>query len=237
MAPTSERVTFNTEDGVTIVGDFRAVTEQPSTKQWVILFLHMMPATRSSWSALAAACAEDGFSSLAIDLRGHGESVQKGSELLDYASFSDADHQASLWDIKAAIAWLHASRNVPQRRVILTRASIGANLALWYAAENPSIPGVALLSPGLNYRGIETLPTIQRLQERQQVLLLASRDDKESNEAVEALLNACQTPCKSGIVERGGHGTMMLTTVPSLTTDIRLWANGCREAAQSGGQT
>ncbi|MDZ4296063.1 MAG: alpha/beta fold hydrolase, partial [Patescibacteria group bacterium] len=86
----AERVTFSTADGVAIVGDHYA---GPTGLSPAVVLLHMLPAERASWAGLARALQAEGFQALAIDLRGHGESVHQhlnGSPpaVLDYKKFS-----------------------------------------------------------------------------------------------------------------------------------------------------
>jgi pimeloyl-ACP methyl ester carboxylesterase len=61
--------------------------------------------------------------------------------------------------------------------VFLAGASLGANVALNYASLTNSVSGVILLSPGIDYQGIQTGEAIQRLK-KEPVLLVASEADK-----------------------------------------------------------
>src|SRR3989344_931611 len=97
----NEKVSFLTEDGVTVVGDY-----YEGGGEKAVLLLHMMPATRASWIAFANKLVAEGWSALAIDLRGHGESVSVPGGALDYKTFSDAEHQASIADVESGIEYL-----------------------------------------------------------------------------------------------------------------------------------
>ena len=75
----------------------------------------MMPETRSSWTSLSAELNKDGLATLAIDLRGHGESTRQSAvnsqqseteNKMDYKKFSDQEHQASRLDVDAAMNFL-----------------------------------------------------------------------------------------------------------------------------------
>lgn len=90
---------------------------------------------------------QGGFSVIAIDLRGHGASEG------NWRSFSPREFNAVVLDVKAAKDYL-ISRGVKPGRMGIVGASIGANIALRYAAEDGEIKTVVLLSPGLNYRGV-----------------------------------------------------------------------------------
>lgn len=184
-------------------------------KGWII-FLHMMPATKESWRALAEKFRENGYSSVAIDLRGHGES-DGGPE--GYKKFNDLEHQKSVYDIDAAVEFLKtrppAGGAIPEK-IFLVGASIGANLSLQYIAEHPEFKTAVLLSPGLNYRGIETLPLVRRLRPGQKVFFVSSEDDVRSGgnnaEQNRELFEAVPAGVvkKIQVYKRGGHGTTML---------------------------
>ena len=173
----STRVIFPTTDGVTIVGHlYDGPADGPAA-----LLLHMMSAAKESWRGLAEALIVAGFSSvLAIDLRGHGESVESESGRLDYKTFTDAEHQAKIRDVEAAAAWLEKERSADKRHLVVVGASIGANLAIVYAAAHPDIPAVVALSPGLDYHGVTTIDKVAAFASDQALLLVASAGDEYS---------------------------------------------------------
>ena len=149
----AERITFTTDDGVIIVGDWFPA---PTVLGAVVLF-HMMPETRTSWGLLQRELAKRSIASLAIDLRGHGESVDttEGAKL-DYKEFTDEDHQASMFEAVGAVRWV-AGRGQDLERIAVGGASIGANLALDMLGEEPKLCGAALFSPGNDYHGLNAL--------------------------------------------------------------------------------
>ncbi len=228
----SQRVTFQTTDGVTIVGDWIA----GDASKPVALMLHMMPADRTSWRGLSQKLSAVGISSLAIDLRGHGESTchispdqdklfpeRSRGGTLNYKTFTDADHQASRLDVDAALAWLEV-KGYDAIRVVMIGASIGANLAIDAAARYPEIKKVVMLSGGLNYRGVQTDVAANQLRADQRVLLAASSDDEhgsfESHRALTKILGNRATVYE---FESAGHGTTMFSREPKLLDDIVAW--------------
>ncbi len=210
----AERVTLTTSDGKTIIGDYFGKSGEPA-----VLLLHMMPATRESWRAFSEKLNAAGFQTLAIDLRGHGES-QGGPD--GYRKFPDEVHQSSIHDVEAGVKLLK-SKGAP--RIFIAGASIGANLALWYAAEHKEIDGVILLSPGFNYRGLKTESYVSGLKGSQGVYLAASRDDSYSAETVEGLFAKTPLGVKKEfkMFERAGHGTTMFEKEPAFMDELTSW--------------
>ncbi len=206
-----EAVQFQTEDGITIAGNW-----YDSEGDRYALLLHMMPATKESWEAFTQRLVGLGVSCLAIDLRGHGASTNGGA--LDHRAFSDAEHQASARDVEAAFAYLR-SIGARAEDTILVGASVGANLAMNFAVAH-EIPVTVALSPGLNFYGIATSAAVRALKQGQRAILVASDDDLESAESC-ALLHA-MNPSRTDLVVRSGigHGTRMLEADPSLVDEL-----------------
>lgn len=216
----AERITFETSDGVTIVGDYYAGPSGAPTA----LLLHMRPATRESWKEFAGKLVAQGFSALAIDLRGHGESIHtKDGRTLNYQTMSEAAERESFKDLEAATLWLEREHGVAPEELVVIGASIGANLALQYLAEDNATPAAVLLSPGLDYRGIETLPLLEELESNQAVFYVAAKDDEESAESIEALAEKTAVAHEKRIFDRGGHGTTLFTSQPALIEEIIRW--------------
>ena len=218
-----ERVEFLTEDSVAIVGTWNHV-DVPNA--WAVLLLHMMPADRKSWEDFSALLTRKGMHTLAIDLRGHGESYG-GPQ--GYRNFSDKELQKSIFDVETAVAFLK-SKNVEE--VLFAGASIGASLALWYLAEHKETKAGILLSPGFDYRGIRTKPLVERLNPGQAVLYVGDTLDKFSSgescaDVAEELWRLTPTGVdKEKIILTGaGHGTTMLEREAGLSDRLQNWLN------------
>ena len=212
-----ERITLVTNDGKTIIGDYAGKPGEPA-----VLMLHMMPSIRASWREFSEKLNSAGFQTLAVDLRGHGES--EGGPT-GYKRLSDEEHQASINDVEAAIAYL---KSKSASNLFIAGASIGANLALWYASEHQEIRGIILLSPGLDYRAIKTEAYARALRPGQAVYYVASRDDTYSADTVDTL--SLQTPSGAKkdvkIFERAGHGTTVFEREPGFMDELAEWLKG-----------
>ena len=167
-----EKVTLQTSDNIAIAGDYYAPTIQSPRG---VLLVHMMPSTKESWRMLAKRLRGSGYHVLAIDLRGHGESVG-GPE--GYKTFGDEEHQKSILDVEAGVGFLK-TKGVVEDHLSVIGASIGANFVLRYAAEHGT-KNCVLLSAGLDYKGIKADPLVQKFKNGQRVLFVASQDDERS---------------------------------------------------------
>lgn len=205
---------INSSDNINIAADLYEV-EQP--KGWLLL-VHMMPATKESWRQFAAVMQEAGYESLAIDLRGHGESVYADSRgqmrRLDYREFSDEEHQASIKDLEAGWEFLK-SRGALLEKTTLIGASIGANLSLQFLANHQDFNGGVLLSAG-NYKGIDSAVLVKKLNPNQKIILVASKMDEsasDNNAEQNQQYYAAASQLKNRhliVYDGGGHGTDFL---------------------------
>lgn len=216
-----ERVTFATTDGVEIVGDWVTAT----TTMGAVVLLHMMPATRQSWMAFQRVLAQRGLTSLAIDLRGHGESTHaRDGSVLDYKKFSETYPSVSAQDLAAAVQWIR-KRGVERTRIAVGGASIGANLALQFLADEPQTPAALLLSPGENYHGVSGLDAAPNVLPHQSVWMAASAgDDDESARALQVIDSLLVVEHKVAKKLQGvGHGTQMFEADPALMEEAADW--------------
>lgn len=220
---TKEKINFLTKDSVEIIGDFYSAENRKNA----ILLLHMMPAVKESWQNFAEKMQKNGFPSLAIDLRGHGESIRQNSIILNYKDFKDEEHQKNILDVVAATEFLQ-EKGV--KNLILCGGSIGANLSLKFIAENPDKASAAiLLSPGINYKGIEAIPLAKKIKKEHHIFIAAAKDDVRSNgatadEMADIIFDHLKTEQKKRkIFETGGHGTDLFISHPEFEDELTEW--------------
>ncbi len=211
-------VSFQTKDGVKIVGDFYPLQSKDSEgkNKKSILLLHILPGNRSDFDEFAELLWQNGYNVLNIDERGDGESEAWPGEIGSWQEFVQADYDKMIYDIEAAVDWL--KMKIPGINLAMIGGSIGANLSLLYGAKaQPKI--VVALSPGINYHGIKT--EIASRNFRQNLLIVASRDDQYAFESSERLFEISKAAKKEIIkYEDAGHGTRMFNSEPELKQRI-----------------
>jgi pimeloyl-ACP methyl ester carboxylesterase len=142
----SERMVFEGFEGVHLVADVRGDPEA-----WPVLFLHGGGQTRFAWGRTAERVANDGWRTIALDLRGHGES--------DWAPNGDYSFTAFCADTVAVADELG-------KPPVLVGASLGGMAAM--LAEGTSdrtvSSGLVLvdITPNSNPEGIERIQTFMR---------------------------------------------------------------------------
>jgi len=203
----AQTVAIDSPDGVKIVGTFFESTKANSP---AVLLLHQWQSDRHSYDDFAKRLQAKGFNVLSIDGRGFGESVKTADGKPVAPERTDAAVKGMLGDVGAAFDFLSKQKNVDPSRVGIIGASYGSSLAIIYAADNPKVKAVALLSPGLNYFGnMATEPAVRKYGDRD-LFVVASKGDTESAEAAENFEKIGNTRYGFMILPVGSlHGTEM----------------------------
>ena len=189
---------LKTQDNVSIKGTFyKGKNDMPS-----VILLHMLDRNKNDWNEFAIALQKSGYNALAIDSRGHGQSG------LNWKEFSHDDFNKMVFDVKAAKEFL--VKNGVGNEVAIIGASIGANAALNYAAQDNSIKTIILLSPGLDYKGIKTEEAISQF--NNPVLIAASEGDSYAADSSRTL-NSLSKNSELKIYPGSAHGTALLKSM------------------------
>jgi len=175
-----------------------------------VLLLHQWQSDRHSYDEFAKRLNAKGFNVLSIDGRGFGESVKTADGKAVEPERTDDAVKGMLGDVGAAFDFLSRQKNVDPSQVAIVGASYGSSLAIIYAADNPKLKAVALLSPGLNYFGnMATEPAVRKYGDRD-LFVVASKGDTESFEAAENFEKIGNTRYGFMILPVGSlHGTEM----------------------------
>lgn len=195
-----------TEDGLVLKGSLYLAAAKEARP--VVILLPMMANDRKSWGDFPAKLARAGYVALALDQRGHGESVWQGKSKREFSKFTNADFAKMTTDIGAVLNELAKNKRVDAARAAVLGASIGANAALVYAASHPEVKAVALLSPGLDYRGIVTEEAAAAYG-RRPVLVVAAKEDGYAAMSAQKLAEKIGASATLKIYEGGEHGTRL----------------------------
>lgn len=210
-----ETVTFPAADGVRLAADYYPPNVAKDQRAPIVILLHMYRSDRKSWEPLIAPLHEAGFAILAIDLRGHGESATTASREAvlkrDPELFKKMQE-----DVRGAYNWLTEQPALDRARLALVGASVGASVALQYAAKDRSVDAVVGLSPGLNYMGLDSAGDIAQVTGRE-ILLLATEDERDAPYTLQKRGAGVKVQI---FKEAQAHGTKMFGTVPQIEIQI-----------------
>jgi pimeloyl-ACP methyl ester carboxylesterase len=142
----AERVVFDGFEGVRLVADARGDIDD-----WPVLFLHGGGQTRHAWGRTAGVVAGNGWRTVALDLRGHGES--------DWAPNGDYSFTAFCADCVAVADALG-------RPPVLVGASLGGMSAMLAEGTSDRVVSCGLvlvdITPKTNDEGIQRITSFMR---------------------------------------------------------------------------
>jgi dienelactone hydrolase len=189
--PTRTEVSLKTADGCVLAGTFTLpASTRKGAKAPVVILAHQFRSTRAGWGDLPERLHARGIATLALDLRGHGESLGPHRVTDDFVASAKAVgfHQIP-GDLALAAAWVRKQPGVDKRRLALAGSSVGAFSAVLAAREARAIVVLALSPAGAVAWGEgaqEQLKTAQ-IRSRAAALVLASEQDKGALESAKAL--------------------------------------------------
>jgi alpha-beta hydrolase superfamily lysophospholipase len=195
-------------DGLVITGTFHPASDPPPWSG--VLLLHMVFGERSQWDELVPLLTSNGYAVVAIDMRGHGST---GGEI----NWEKAED-----DILNVWSYMTERGDIDPSRSAMIGASMGANMTLVAAANQPEVNTVVLLSPGLNYYGVTTSDALEAYGQRP-ILIAASSEDTYSADSSQELVKAALGESKLLTYDGAGHGTAMLQNEPELQKIILGW--------------
>ena len=180
-------IRFSADDGVELAAELRG---EGATG---VVLVHMFPADRTSWDPFAERLADEGYLSLALDLRGYGDS-------------SGERDIPEIWrDVVAAAEEL---RSRGAERVVLIGASMGGTASL-LAATRTAVDGVVTISAPTTFEGLvappEVLATVQAPK-----LFIAAGGDTSAAAAAQSFYDVAPPPKRIEIVAGEEHGTDLL---------------------------
>ncbi|HJV90676.1 MAG TPA: alpha/beta fold hydrolase [Holophagaceae bacterium] len=189
--PTRTEVSLKTPDGCVIAGTFTLpAPARKGAKAPVVIFAHQFRTDRKGWGDLPERLQARGIATLALDLRGHGESLGPARVTEDFAASAKAvgfDKIPS--DLALAAAWVRKQPGVDKRRLALAGSSVGAFSAILAAREARAVAVLALSPAGAMAFGDGALDHLKaaQLRGRTATLLFASEQDKGAMESAHAL--------------------------------------------------
>ncbi len=186
-----------------------------------LVLLHRLGADHTVWEPYIRSLCQAGYFVAAIDLRGHGESTQRHDETIHYRNFKTAD-----WlRVKSDLGYLKKAlkkEGANLENYFLMGESIGANLAVLSACEDPEVQGLVLLSPGLSYRGVsieEEFPALKKTP----ILLITSEGDAYAASSCSTLKKNASNFCELRSYPGAAHGVDIFTTSQHSFLQVLQW--------------
>jgi dienelactone hydrolase len=213
LAAEPQTVTFTARDGVQVTGVLHVPEKTPAP---AVVLLHMLGRTHRDWEGAATRFVEAGIAVLAVDFR-HVALADP-----DSADGVRSPYGSLVLDAEAARAYLAARPEVIPARIGMAGASLGANVAVLAAANDPSVRSLALLSVSLDYRGLKLEQALKAFGSRP-ALLVASSEDPFALRSARQSVTMGDGARELRVLSGAGHGTVMLAREPDLATALVDW--------------
>jgi len=208
-----DEVSFPSSDGVKLVATWKPAPGGAAAPS--VLLLHPFSRERREMADLATELAARGFATLALDLRGHGESVWKGGARVGLSPSMQTSPNAFPRDVEAACAWLRSR----SPRVGVLGLSLSGNLAALATANGWAESGVSVSA---NAEQLAPLAGPRPASPRG-LLVLASEKDPGRAASARALDASGREP-KSAVVYPGSaHALELLRTEPAAKEATFAW--------------
>lgn len=138
---------------------------------------------------------------LAIDMRGHGESINMGT----WQSFDTAAFREMKMDVISAQDYFGPNHPTVVHYYVVG-SSIGSSAAMVASKQNTKIVKLAMLSPGMSYRGVDITDATEDYEGK--LFLTAATGDAYSATAVSQISSLCPSIHQTVQVYGGSaHGT------------------------------
>lgn len=184
-------VQLQTDDGRTL-----AATLLPGGDTWILLG-HQNNADRGDWHPLDTDLQAAGYSVLAWDFRGFGDS--------DDGDLGDIEH-----DWLAAITYASAQG---ARRIVGVGASMGGTSALVAASMDDRMQGVVTISAPDQFRGLDATQGMKSV--NGPLIFIAGDDDDDAEDSLADLAAAAErfsVPFQSVLYDTSAHGNALATS-------------------------
>ncbi len=209
------------DTSVELVGYIYLPDPEKYRKPPLVVLLHQKGRSHVVWDDFARALAGRGLAALAIDLRGYGKSIYnlKRRKNRSPGVFYEGDFAAYPNDIKVLVgqAMNDWGYRLDTNSLAMIGSELGGNAGLLWAGQEPRVKYCALLSPGLDRKGLRIAPTIIEFGERP-LYLVASEKDIYAAESCYLLSDVVDRVLEMDIFEGFMHGNSLLNA----NTDLQV---------------
>jgi alpha-beta hydrolase superfamily lysophospholipase len=217
--PDSAEVTVMTPDSLELVGNLYWPKSTKLTKLPLVVLLHQTGETHGAWRQLDdALCAAD-YAVFAMDLRGYGYSIYdfRTGQNRPPNTFYVGEQARYPADIRQLVRKVFAEhgRILDSTKIAVVGAQLGGNAGLLYAVEEPAVKFTALISPGLEYSGLQIGKAIRDYGERP-LFMATAKMDIYSMESVSLLSDVVPRVLDVVVFDTYRYGNELVNTEPQL---------------------
>lgn len=213
----------NTRDSSTIYSDLYLPLDTSVAKFPLVVLMHMFDRDRTTFEKLVPLLLERNWAVLNVDLRGHGKSAVVRRRTILPQMLHTADFRMMPGDLFLLLAEIpKKTARVDTTQLAIIGASIGSSVGVMYGAKHPEVRAIVLVSPGLEYRKMNTEPYLAEYS-RRPVLIMVGKYDSYSYQSSLTLESVALGEKKLVIYEKPKHGTELIEAVRGADSLIVDW--------------
>ena len=185
--PAEKAVELQTSDSQQLSATYFPPKRKKSEKSPApgVLLVHDAGGDRHQLDDVAIRLQKSGFGVLAVDLRGHGDSSEKGKDWTDLGE----DERNRSWalatrDIEAAGQWLLAQEEIHSTNLSLVGLGSGCALTVRHARRDENVRCVVLLAPNAKDFGFDVAADLLKI-EGLPTYVVTAKDDEDAKAMVE----------------------------------------------------
>lgn len=209
-------VELTSSDRVRVEGTLRAGKEKSA-----VLFIPDGGGRRSTYTPFAQLLSLDGFTTLTIDPRGHGNS--RADSLPSFNEMPEHHRMELAADVATAFDYLTKTQKVDPARIVVVAAGTGCGVVERAMHEHKIAPAVVYLSP-IFAPDDRDLSSAFSFRPDRPALVLASEEDTYAVRSLRAFQTtfASDDDVKAKVYRGAGHGASLLRD-PANFADVDTW--------------
>lgn|SRR5574344_2002493 len=189
-----------------------------------VLLVHSLGYTSKDWGKLIPMLNNAGYAVIAMDLRGHGNSIYDVNfHKKSWTYFSNKTYAKMPYDIVSIVNQVQKTeKNINIKNMAIVGADIGANASV-IAAKNMKIKPktMVLISPTRTFKGLYIPLAMTEL--NFPILTMVSGKDRYCLGEQKILARFSQGGFYAQNYPNGGMGMVMLKVNPTMASDITKW--------------
>ncbi len=220
---------YQAKDGFNMTGNVYLPKVPAGKKVPVVILLHSIGSSKNDWKDLPDLIANKGYACLALDLRGHGQSIYNAKmKQRSWMYFTDKDYAKYPQDLVYAVEALKVeyAKKIDTKKMIFVGSNIGVNTAVIAASkinkQGNFVRSIVMISPRINTKKLFMPLELVSFGQRPILIFDNKNSIKGFNETLE-IKKYAQGNCVLKVTTTPGIAMSLYKSTPSMKNDILNW--------------
>lgn len=221
---------YTAVDGFNMTGNIYLPNAPAGKKVPLVVLMHAIGSSKENWANLPDMITGKGYACLALDLRGHGQSVLNGKlKQRSWMYFTDANYAKYPKDILFAINAIKEQygKKIDTNKIIFVGNNVGANTAVLAGSKlnrqgGAPVKSIVMISPALKIKNLY-IPIELVNYGAHPILIFTNKNVKASYTEALEIKKYAQGKCELKALNSAGMGASLYKSTPSIKTDTLNW--------------